>query len=264
MSPTVPPRLPSRIHKPSTSTPPRCKIPPPAALSYRRPSTYPPRQHGWFAAITPGPTKTYTSTRRKACLRLSPECPRSPLDPRFGSLSTITALSLNAYTPGKPWAPLRLSLSPIHRHRRLLLAHTANLLSPRTCHRPNKQLKALFQEFNDIISQGEDDLGCTPLLQHTIKTKGPLLRQPHRRQNPTVHREEIAQVQQMLSSGIIRPFNSPWASPVVMVKKKDGSLRFCVNFRQLNTATVKDAHLFPASTTSLTHYMGLAGSPPST
>ena len=55
----------------------------------------------------------------------------------------------------------------------------------------------------------------------------------------------MAQVQQMVSNGVIRPSNSPWASPVVMVKKKDGSLRFCVDFRQLNTATVKDAHPIP-------------------
>ena len=55
----------------------------------------------------------------------------------------------------------------------------------------------------------------------------------------------MAQVQQMLSSGVIRTSNSPWASPVVMVKKKDGSLRFCVDFRQLNAATVKDAHPIP-------------------
>ena len=57
--------------------------------------------------------------------------------------------------------------------------------------------------------------------------------------------EEMAQVQQMLSSGVIRPSNSPWASPVVMVKKKDGSLRFCVDFRQLNEATIKDVHPIP-------------------
>ena len=108
-----------------------------------------------------------------------------------------------------------------------------------------QQLKALFQEFSDIISQGEDDLGCTPLLEHTIETEGPPLRQPCRRQNPAVCRKEMTQVQQMLSSGVICPSNSPWASPAVMVKKKDGSLRFCVDFRQLNAATIKDTHPIP-------------------
>ena len=55
----------------------------------------------------------------------------------------------------------------------------------------------------------------------------------------------MTQVQQMLSSKVIRPSNSPWASPVVMVRKKDGSLRFCVDFRQLNAATIKDTHPLP-------------------
>ena len=105
-----------------------------------------------------------------------------------------------------------------------------------------QQLKDLFQEFSDIISQGEDDLGCTPLLQHTTETKGLSLRQPYCRQNPAVWREEMAQIQQMLTSCVIGPPNSPWASPVVMVKKKDGSLRFCVDFWQLNAAIIKDAH----------------------
>ena len=108
-----------------------------------------------------------------------------------------------------------------------------------------QQLNELFREFSDVFSQGEDDLGNTPLLEHAIETHGPLLRQPYRRQNPAVHREEMAQVQQMLSSNVIRPWNSPWASPVVMVRKKDGSLRFCVDFHQLNAATVKDAHPLP-------------------
>ena len=108
-----------------------------------------------------------------------------------------------------------------------------------------QQLNGLFKEFSDVFSQGEDDLGCTPLLEHTIETHGPPLRQPYRRKNPAVPREEMVQVQQMLASDVIRPSNSPWASPVVMVKKKYDSLRFCVDFRQLNAATVKDAHPLP-------------------
>ena len=108
-----------------------------------------------------------------------------------------------------------------------------------------QQLNELFREYQDVFSQGEDDLGNTPLLEQAIATHGPPLRQPCRRQNPAVRREEMTQVQQMLSSNVIRPSNSPWASPVVMVRKKDGSLRFCVDFRQLNAATVKDAHPLP-------------------
>ena len=108
-----------------------------------------------------------------------------------------------------------------------------------------QQLNELFREFSDVFSRGEDDLGNTPLLEHTIETHGPPLRQPYCRQNPAVRREKIAQVQQMLFSNVIRPSNSPWASPVVMVRKKDGSLCFCVDFRQLNAATVKDAHPLP-------------------
>ena len=108
-----------------------------------------------------------------------------------------------------------------------------------------QQLNELFREFSDVFSRGEDDLGNTPLLEHAIETHGPPLCQPYCRQNPAVRREEMAQVQQMLSSNVIRPSNSPWASPVVMVRKKDGSLRFCMDFRQLNAATVKDAHPLP-------------------
>ena len=55
----------------------------------------------------------------------------------------------------------------------------------------------------------------------------------------------MAQVQQMLTSGVICPTNSSWGSPVVMVKKKDGNLRFCIDFRQLSASTIKDAHPLP-------------------
>ena len=125
-----------------------------------------------------------------------------------------------------------------------------------------QQLNELFREFSDFFSQGEDNLGSTPLLEHTIETRGPPLRQPYRRQNPAVRREEMAQVQQMLASNVICPSNSPWASPVVMVRKKDGSLRFCADFHQLNAATVKDTHPLPQIDNLLDALHGLSGSPP--
>jgi hypothetical protein len=49
----------------------------------------------------------------------------------------------------------------------------------------------------------------------------------------------------MLERGIIQPFSSEWASPPVLKRKKDGSLRFCIDFRALNKVTVKDAFLIP-------------------
>ena len=81
--------------------------------------------------------------------------------------------------------------------------------------------------------------------EHTIKTKGPPVRLPCYQQNSTVWWEEAKQVQQMQESGVICPSNSPLASRVVMVRKKDVKLRFCVDFRQLNAATVNDAHCLP-------------------
>ena len=51
--------------------------------------------------------------------------------------------------------------------------------------------------------------------------------------------------QQLLDSGVIRPSHSPWSSNVVLVKKKDGTLRLSIDFRQLNSRTVKDSYAQP-------------------
>jgi len=71
------------------------------------------------------------------------------------------------------------------------------------------------------------------------------IRQPLRRYPPS-HQEAIdQQVSDMLRQGVIEPASSPWASNVVLAKKKDGTLRCCINYRQLNEVTRKDAYPLP-------------------
>ena len=96
-----------------------------------------------------------------------------------------------------------------------------------------------------MFSKEGDPISSTSLVEHEIYTEGPPVRLPFRRQNPLVRAQEQSQVKEMLRDGVIRSSISPWASPVVMVKKKDGSMRFCVDFRKVNDATIKDAHPLP-------------------
>ena len=100
-------------------------------------------------------------------------------------------------------------------------------------------------EYQDMFAGKGFKLGNTPVIEHEIHTRGPPICQPYRRKNPEVRRQEQEQLKEMLEQEIVRPSCSPWASPVIMVKKKGGSLRFCIDFRKLNDVTVKDAHSLP-------------------
>jgi hypothetical protein len=65
------------------------------------------------------------------------------------------------------------------------------------------------------------------------------------RYSPTQKDEIERQVKEMLTNGVIQPSLSPFASPVILVKKKDGSWRFCVDYRHLNAITVKNKYPLP-------------------
>ena len=107
-------------------------------------------------------------------------------------------------------------------------------------------LKAILMKHADVFSQDENDLGKTNIIIHHIDTGDARpVRQPLRRY-PPAHMEAISEhVDNMLRQGIIEPASSPWASNVVLVKKKDGSLRCCIDYRQLNTVTRKDVYPLP-------------------
>ena len=99
---------------------------------------------------------------------------------------------------------------------------------------------------------GEPVTGHTPTVQHEIETNDARpVRYGPRRLALTCLRTELTCIEEMLEGGQIEPSDSPWASPMVLVTKKDGSTRFCINYRRLNSLTVKDAYPLPGIDDSL-------------
>ena len=109
------------------------------------------------------------------------------------------------------------------------------------------QVKALIAEFPDVFALSDAELGCTNLIKHCVDTGDhlPIKQQPYR--TPIVRRALISEmINEMCEQGIVQPSVSPWASPIVLVPKKDGAYHVCVDFRCLNAVTKKDGYLFPA------------------
>lgn len=108
------------------------------------------------------------------------------------------------------------------------------------------QLYTTLLAFSDIFSLGPDDLGRTNKIRHEIVTEGAApIRQQVRRIPPLRREEARTLLKDMLEKEVIRPSASPWASPIVLVRKKDGSTRFGVDYRKVNQLTRKDAYPLP-------------------
>ncbi|GFS96286.1 hypothetical protein TNCV_16531 [Trichonephila clavipes] len=112
--------------------------------------------------------------------------------------------------------------------------------------RQKSSAERLFQEFEDVFSRNSSDIGHTTLTQHRIDTADhPPIKQ-HPRRLPFAKQEEVGTLlREMQENDIIEPSSSPWASPIVLVRKKDGSTRFCVDYRKLNDVTKKDSYPLP-------------------
>ena len=107
-------------------------------------------------------------------------------------------------------------------------------------------LLELLLEYADIFAVSDEELSHTERLKHSIYTGDSApVRQPVRRVPPHRRQEVHDLLQDMLKRKIIQPSSSPWASPIVLVRKSDGSTRFCVDFRKLNDITRKDTYPLP-------------------
>lgn len=118
-------------------------------------------------------------------------------------------------------------------------------------------VKALLQRYQSVFSCHEGDIGCTQLISHDIPVLDDIpVRQRYRRIPPSEYEVVKTHINQLMEAGIVRESSSPYASPIVLVKKKDGSLRMCVDYRHLNAKTRKDAFPLPRIEESLDSLSG--------
>ena len=126
---------------------------------------------------------------------------------------------------------------------------------------PQEQARSLLKEYHDIFSLEKRDMGHTNTTKHKIVLKDPGTPpfKEHFCRIPPPQLDEVREhLKLMLDAGVIRPSNSPWCNAVVLVRKKDGLLCFCIDFRKLNSLTVKDSHPLPRICETLESLAGAA------
>ena len=124
-----------------------------------------------------------------------------------------------------------------------------------------EQAHSLLKEYHDIFSLEKRDMEHTNATKHKIVLKDPdtlPFKECFCRIPPPQLDEVREHLKLMLDAGVIWPSNSPWCNAVVLVRKKDGSLRFCIDFRKLNSLTVKDSHPLPRICETLESLTGAA------
>ncbi|CAF1317570.1 unnamed protein product [Rotaria sordida] len=129
-----------------------------------------------------------------------------------------------------------------------LIAHITNV-------QDKQQLRSILHKHMKLFDTSKVTQANTPI-QHTINTGDslPVSSRPYPR-TIEQRRELQDEIQKMIQTNQIRPSNSPWSSPVIIHKKKDGGIRFLVDYRKLNSVTKKDC--FPQPTTEeLLHRLG--------
>ncbi len=129
-------------------------------------------------------------------------------------------------------------------HHRSNINDTIDLSNTDLSNDQKEQLQQLIKKYSDIFTNKP---GKTTKLKHQIDVKEgtrPLTAAPYR---CAPNRRKIIgdNIEEMLKEEIITPSNSPWSSPVVLAPKKDGTLRFCIDYRKLNAVTIRDAYPIP-------------------
>ena len=109
-----------------------------------------------------------------------------------------------------------------------------------------KKLADLLHKHNSIFSKDSLDFGCTSTVKHCIPlVDNRPIKLPYRRIPPSQYQAVREHLKGMEQAEVIRRSSSPYASPLVIAHKKDGSLRICIDYRKLNSKTIPDAYPLP-------------------
>lgn len=108
-----------------------------------------------------------------------------------------------------------------------------------------------------VFNKDPSEIGLTSLVEHSIKLIDDTpIKQRYYPVSPPVQKQINNELDRMLKDDIVEPSDSPWSSPIILVKKSDGTYRFCVDYRRLNRVTVKDAYPLPRITSILDKLRG--------
>ena len=114
------------------------------------------------------------------------------------------------------------------------------------------RVASLLAKYSDVFVKSPDDLGRTNLVEHHINTGNAApIKQAARRKPIHMRDKEREHVEDLLRRGLIKESESPWSSPTVLTRKKNGETRFCVDYRLINEKTIKDNFPLPNINDSL-------------
>ena len=170
----------------------------------------------------------------------------------LGQLQTVQEVNVQGGEESRVLVGKVLVGDKEHSDRMEELWHALDVDDSSLSHVERAQLRQVIGNYGDTFALDNFELGRTEICKHAINTgDSPPIRQLPRRAPFTLRQKMDEMVEEMLEKGVITPSKSPWASPVVLVVKKDGSLRFCVDYRKLNAVTKLDVFPLPRIDDSL-------------
>lgn len=158
----------------------------------------------------------------------------------------INGISIHSSEVLAPTVPIGILRDKVHQQ-----------INPHLSVDQQQQVLEVLLDYIHCFADNDDEMGKCTVAEHAINTESarPIHQPPYK--SAWKEREVVQnQVDGMLRKGIIEHSDSPWCAPVVLVKKKDGDWRFCVDYRRLNEVTVKDAYPLPRIADSLSRLEG--------